>query len=213
MCPKKVCAHLTPRDMGCCSDKGNTVAAVGLEMGSVLSLSRGSAAYAYAKQRAAHKQSQALKDPPVHTVLANPVWRFDGDRALLVLLYSSVATTPAKPGVYLTMKALLQPGDKVVAIFPAYQSLHELAESTGCSVRYWEPQLPTGSGQVEFRVQDVLVCTVCTATTLLLVLHSLAFRACLATTNIVLPGTSARRACCLRQTISCRLAMPAYAHA
>lgn len=59
-------------------------------------------------------------------------------------------------GVYLTMKALLQPGDKVVAIFPAYQSLHELAESTGCSVRYWEPQLPTGSGQLEFRVQDVL---------------------------------------------------------
>jgi len=112
------------------------------------------------------------------------------------------------------MKALLQPGDKVVAIFPAYQSLHELAESTGCSVRYWEPQLPTGSGQLEFRVQDVLVSAVLEVLARFATTWGIMpLTACLAMANILLPGTSATGACCLRQTSSCRLAMPAYAHA
>lgn len=59
-------------------------------------------------------------------------------------------------GIYLTMKALLQPGQHVVVMFPAYQSLFELAGSIGCQLDLWEPHaLP--DGRLEYRVQDVLV--------------------------------------------------------
>jgi aspartate/methionine/tyrosine aminotransferase len=42
--------------------------------------------------------------------------------------------------VFLTMNALLEPGDHVVCTFPGYQSLYELALSIGCEVTFWEPE-------------------------------------------------------------------------
>lgn len=41
--------------------------------------------------------------------------------------------------IFLFMHALLQPGDHVVATFPGYQSLYEIARSIGCQVSTWEP--------------------------------------------------------------------------
>lgn len=41
-------------------------------------------------------------------------------------------------GIYLAMLATLRPGDRVVATFPGYQSLQEVARSLGCSVALWE---------------------------------------------------------------------------
>ncbi len=42
-------------------------------------------------------------------------------------------------GIFLTMQTLLEPGDEVVATFPGYQSLYEIAISQGCKVGKWEP--------------------------------------------------------------------------
>lgn len=42
-------------------------------------------------------------------------------------------------GILLSMMALVEPGDKVVATFPAYQSLYDVAASCGADVRYWMP--------------------------------------------------------------------------
>jgi aspartate/methionine/tyrosine aminotransferase len=42
-------------------------------------------------------------------------------------------------GIFLVMNSLLEPGDHMVVISPAYQSLHEIAKSTGIEVSYWEP--------------------------------------------------------------------------
>ena len=42
-------------------------------------------------------------------------------------------------GIFLAMQAILEPGDHVVAAFPAYQSLYAVAESIGCEVSRWEP--------------------------------------------------------------------------
>ncbi|PNH03957.1 hypothetical protein TSOC_009942 [Tetrabaena socialis] len=44
------------------------------------------------------------------------------------------------------MTALLQPGDHVVAPFPGYQSLYEVARSVGCEVELWEPELGEDGG-------------------------------------------------------------------
>lgn len=47
-------------------------------------------------------------------------------------------------GIFLTMQALLRPGDHVVCTFPGYQSLYELARTIGCEVSLWEPEEDAG---------------------------------------------------------------------
>ncbi len=42
----------------------------------------------------------------------------------------------AEEGVFLGMHALLQPGDHAVVVWPAYQSLHEVAKSVGAQVTF-----------------------------------------------------------------------------
>lgn len=41
-------------------------------------------------------------------------------------------------GLYLTMRALLEPGDHVVCQYPRYQALFEIARAMGCKVTLWE---------------------------------------------------------------------------
>lgn len=41
-------------------------------------------------------------------------------------------------GIYIAMRCLLQPGDHVIAVSPAYQSLHEVAKDMGCEVSHWQ---------------------------------------------------------------------------
>lgn len=41
-------------------------------------------------------------------------------------------------GIYLTMKALLKPQDRVIAINPVYQSLVQVAQHIGCAIDLWE---------------------------------------------------------------------------
>jgi aspartate/methionine/tyrosine aminotransferase len=51
-------------------------------------------------------------------------------------------------GIYLAMRALLQPGDHVVATAPEYQSLTEVARAVGCDLTRWLPKgfaAPPGS--------------------------------------------------------------------
>lgn len=43
-------------------------------------------------------------------------------------------------GIFLSMTAILRPGDRVVATFPGYQSLYSLAEDMGCEVARWQPR-------------------------------------------------------------------------
>lgn len=44
----------------------------------------------------------------------------------------------AEEAIFITMHALLSPGDHAVVLFPAYQSLHEVARHVGAEVSYWE---------------------------------------------------------------------------
>ncbi len=51
-------------------------------------------------------------------------------------------------GIFLLMNSLLAPGDHIVVISPAYQSLHEIADGIGCKVSFWEAD-EDGKYQVE----------------------------------------------------------------
>ncbi len=43
-------------------------------------------------------------------------------------------------GIFLTMNALLESSDHVVAIYPSFQSLWEIARATGCELSFWRQQ-------------------------------------------------------------------------
>jgi aspartate/methionine/tyrosine aminotransferase len=55
-----------------------------------------------------------------------------------------LVTTGAIEANYLLFTTLLNPGDHVVAIYPAYQQLYSVAEAIGCDVSRWELRPETG---------------------------------------------------------------------
>jgi aspartate/methionine/tyrosine aminotransferase len=65
-------------------------------------------------------------------------------RAEIAKLYEGAGADDVLTGapeelIFLAMNCLLEPGDHVIATFPAYQSLHQIAESMGCEVTRWQP--------------------------------------------------------------------------
>jgi len=70
-------------------------------------------------------------------------------RSEIAKLYQSVSADEVivlvpEEGILIAFQTLLKPGDHVIAIFPAYQSLHEVARSIGCRVTPWRVQLKDG---------------------------------------------------------------------
>ncbi|KAF6265518.1 pyridoxal phosphate-dependent transferase [Scenedesmus sp. NREL 46B-D3] len=53
-------------------------------------------------------------------------------------------------GIFVAMAALLSPGDVVVAMHPAYQSLLEVARSMGATVKLWSMEFEKATGQPFF---------------------------------------------------------------
>jgi aspartate/methionine/tyrosine aminotransferase len=68
---------------------------------------------------------------------------------------ANILIAAPEEAIFIAMQTLLEPGDQVVAVSPAYQSLHELARSIGCEVINWrlQPGMDTswhlGLGQLE----------------------------------------------------------------
>jgi aspartate/methionine/tyrosine aminotransferase len=54
-------------------------------------------------------------------------------------------------GIFITMNAMLDAGDRVVVQYPCYQSLSEIPKSIGCNVVKWEPEV--GDGMWKWRVE------------------------------------------------------------
>jgi aspartate/methionine/tyrosine aminotransferase len=60
-------------------------------------------------------------------------------------------------GIFLAMQALLRPGDHVIAIAPAYQSLQEVARGLGCRVTPWPLRMHEGCWQLNVDFLDSAV--------------------------------------------------------
>ena len=52
-----------------------------------------------------------------------------------------VLTVVPVEGIYLTLRALLDSSDEVIAPWPAYQSLYEVALACGAQLKYWKPEI------------------------------------------------------------------------
>lgn len=68
--------------------------------------------------------------------------------------YQNVTTeniVVASPGElnFIVMNVLLEPSDHVVAISPAYQSLHEIVKSIGCDISLWKSDINTRQFNVD----------------------------------------------------------------
>ena len=71
-------------------------------------------------------------------------------RAAIAITYTAVqpddiVVLVPEEGIYLAMRTLLEPGQHVIALAPAYQSLSEIASAIGCAVSPW-PVTLTPSG-------------------------------------------------------------------
>jgi aspartate/methionine/tyrosine aminotransferase len=51
-----------------------------------------------------------------------------------------IVVSVPQEGIFITMNALLIPGDKVIVQVPCYQSLCEMPKALGCEVLTWEPE-------------------------------------------------------------------------
>jgi aspartate/methionine/tyrosine aminotransferase len=78
--------------------------------------------------------------PALRCAIAELYQTIDADQVLVAA---------PEEAIFLAMHALLQPGDHVVAVAPAYQSLHEIAHSIGCSVSLWPVRLDGGRWRVD----------------------------------------------------------------
>ena len=76
-----------------------------------------------------YTESQGL--PDLRAEIATLYERVDAEQVLVAA---------PEEAIFLTMHALLSPGDHVVCAFPGYQSLYELARSIGCEVDLWLPE-------------------------------------------------------------------------
>jgi aspartate/methionine/tyrosine aminotransferase len=67
----------------------------------------------------------------------HPLLRDEIARMHQTLTADDVLVIAPEEGIFIAMQTMLNPGDEVISVFPAYQSLMEIARSLGCRVIPW----------------------------------------------------------------------------
>ena len=75
-------------------------------------------------------------------------------RAAVARLYArieagDVLEAAPEEAIFLAMHSLLRPGDRVIVLWPAYQSLYAIARSIGCEVVPWPVEYHQGSWSID----------------------------------------------------------------
>lgn len=98
----------------------------------------------------------------------HPLLRSEVSRLYERISPDQVLIAAPEEAIFIAMQTLLNPGDHVVAISPAYQSLHEVARSIGCDVSSWS--LEPGKNN-EWHLDVKQLETLITARTRLLIIN------------------------------------------
>ncbi|MGE0590290.1 MAG: aminotransferase class I/II-fold pyridoxal phosphate-dependent enzyme [Cyclobacteriaceae bacterium] len=80
----------------------------------------------------------------------NPELREEISKLYTSVTPNDVLTLVPEEGIFISMNVLLEKGDHVVATFPGYQSLYQVAIDIGCEVSKWEPD-----EDLNFRINDL----------------------------------------------------------
>ncbi len=97
----------------------------------------------------------------------HPALRTEVSRLYQTITADDVMIAAPEEAIFIAMHTLLKPGDHVVCVFPAYQSLYELARAIGCDVTLWTFELGADGWRLD---PDQLECAL-TEHTQLLVLN------------------------------------------
>ena len=84
-----------------------------------------------------------------------PALRDEISKAYTAVKSDNIIVLAPEEGIFLTLNALLQPGDHVVVTYPGYQPLYEVARSVGCEVSYWQPKLNPDSSTWAFDIREL----------------------------------------------------------
>jgi aspartate/methionine/tyrosine aminotransferase len=85
----------------------------------------------------------------------HPLLRSEIAKLYQGLTPENIMVAVPEEGIFIAMHTLLKPGDHVIAMFPAYQSLYELARSIGCQVTPWMVQPGDQGWQLDLtRLED-----------------------------------------------------------
>ncbi len=68
----------------------------------------------------------------------HPLLRAEAARLYNHISPDQLFVAAPEEAIFIAMQTLLSPGDHIVAVSPAYQSLHEIARAIGCTVTPWE---------------------------------------------------------------------------
>ncbi|HNP95386.1 MAG TPA: aminotransferase class I/II-fold pyridoxal phosphate-dependent enzyme [Cyclobacteriaceae bacterium] len=80
----------------------------------------------------------------------NPELREEISKLHTHITPDDVLTLVPEEGIFISMNVLLEKGDHVVATFPGYQSLYQVAIDIGCEVSKWEPD-----ENLNFQISDL----------------------------------------------------------
>jgi aspartate/methionine/tyrosine aminotransferase len=79
----------------------------------------------------------------------HPLLRAEVSRLYRNITPDDVLMAVPEEAIFIVMQTLLKPGDHVVTMFPAYQSLYEVARSMGCEVTPWTLELGDAGWQLD----------------------------------------------------------------
>jgi aspartate/methionine/tyrosine aminotransferase len=88
--------------------------------------------------------------------MGHPLLRAEAATMHKGLKAENLLVAAPEESIFIFMNALLQPGDHVIATFPGYQSLYEIARAVGCQVSMWEPDEAAGWHFDPARLADLI---------------------------------------------------------
>jgi aspartate/methionine/tyrosine aminotransferase len=62
---------------------------------------------------------------------------------------SEIIVLAPEEGIFIFMSTIVKTGDRVLSLFPAYQSLYQIAKTKGCEIDYWLPRSSKSKSQSE----------------------------------------------------------------
>ncbi len=87
----------------------------------------------------------------------HPLLRLEVSRLYNSIAPEDVVIAVPEEAIYIAMHTLLAPGDHVIAVSPAYQSLHEIALSLHCQVTPWKLLPRAGSWQLDLNMLETSI--------------------------------------------------------
>lgn len=86
----------------------------------------------------------------------HPLLRAEIARQYAHITPEQVLVAAPEEAIFVAMQTLLIPGDEVIVISPAYQSLYAIAQSIGCTVKTWAVRLGQDSWELDLAALERL---------------------------------------------------------